>query len=48
MRPEWKTKTKVARSNVATNYSDLLSSLFVRSLVRKTSVDSESKIGQKS
>lgn len=47
LRPEWKTKTKVTRSNVATDYSDLLSSLSVRPQVRIMSVDSESRFGEK-
>lgn len=48
LRPEWKTRTEVARSNVATNYSHLLSRLLVRPQVRKTRGDSESGIGDKS
>lgn len=49
LRPEWKTRTEAARSNVATNYSHLLSRLLVRPQVRKTRGDSESSgIGDKS
>lgn len=45
LRLKQKTKTKVTGSNVATNYSDLLSSLLVRTQVGKVSGDSESKVG---
>lgn len=48
LRLEWKTRTKVARSDVATYSSHLLSSLSIRPQVRNTSGDSESKIGEKS
>lgn len=48
LRPEWKTKTKMVRSTVSVNYYHPLSSLQVRSQVRKRSGDSESNVGAKS